>query len=62
MTNIYLMDCDEEALVDFVKDHEELQNKTNEQFQDKSRTVCLWERFANSLKLFVKVCTTWFEL
>ena len=35
MTNIYLMDSDEEAIVDFVKDHEELYDKNNEQFNDK---------------------------
>ena len=29
MTNIYLTDSDEEAIVDFVKDHEELYDKTN---------------------------------
>ena len=30
MTNIYLKDSDAEAIVDFVKDHEELCNKSNE--------------------------------
>ena len=29
MTNIYPMDSDEEAIVDFVKDPKELYNKTN---------------------------------
>ena len=61
MTNIYPMDPDEEAIVDFVKDHEELYNKTNEHFKDQARKECLWERFANSLKLSIKVCKTWFE-
>ena len=28
MTNIYLTDSDEEAIVDFVKDHEELYDKS----------------------------------
>ena len=40
MTNIYLTDSDEEAFVDFVKNHEELYDKTNEQFKDKARTAC----------------------
>ena len=31
MTNIYLTDSDEEAILDFVKDHKELYDKTNEQ-------------------------------
>ena len=30
MTNIHLMDSDEEAIVDFLKDHEELYDKTSE--------------------------------
>ena len=47
MTNIYLTDSDEEAIVDFGKDHEELYHKTNEHCKDKGRNECLWERFAN---------------
>ena len=61
MTNIYLTDSDEEAIVDFVKGHKELYNKSNEHFKDKARKECIWERFANSHKLSVKVCNTWFE-
>ena len=61
MTNIYLTDLDEEAIADFVKDHKELYEKTNEHFKDKARKGCLWERFTNSCKLSVKVCNTWFE-
>ena len=61
MSNIYLTDSDAEAIVDFVKDHKELYDKTNEHFKDKARKDCLWERFANSCKLSVKVCKTWFE-
>ena len=61
MTNIYLTDSNEEAIVDFVKDHEELYDKTNEHFQDKARKECLWEIFASSCKLSVKVCKTLFE-
>ena len=61
MTNIYLTDSDQEAIMDFVKDQEELYDKTNEHFMDKARKGCLWERFANSRKLSVKVCQTWFD-
>ena len=61
MTNIYLMDSDEESIVDFVKDHKELYDKANGHFQDKARKECLWEGLANSRKLSVKVCKTWFE-
>ena len=56
MTNIYLSDSDEEAIVDLVKDHKELSRCTmnNEHFKDKARKECLWERFANRRKLSVK--------
>ena len=37
MTNIYLSDSGQEAIVDFAKDHEELYIKTNEKFKDKTR-------------------------
>ena len=57
MTNIHLTDPGEGAIVDFVKDHKELYNKTSEHFKDKARK----ERFTNSCKLSVKVCKTWFE-
>ena len=46
MTYIYL--TDEEVIADFVKDDEELYNKTNKHFQEKAREDCLWERFASS--------------
>ena len=44
MTNIYLTDLDEEAILNFVKDHEKLYDKNNKQFKDKGRKECLWER------------------
>ena len=37
MTNIYLMDSDVETIVDLVKDHKELYDKTNEHFKDKAK-------------------------
>ena len=55
ITNIYLTDSDEEAIVDFVYDN------TNEHFKDTARVEFLWERFANSCKLSIKVCKTWFK-
>ena len=61
MTNIYFTDSDEKAIVDFVKDHEELFDKTNKHFKDKARKDCLWERFTSSHKLSVKVFKTWFK-
>ena len=56
MTSIYLTDSDEEAIVDFLKDHEELHDKIN----NKARKELLWERFTSSYKLS-KLCKTWFE-
>ena len=55
MNNIYLMDSDEEAIVDFVKDYKEFYDKTNEHIKNKARKGCLWERFVNSYSLSVKV-------
>ena len=54
MTNIYLIDSDEETIVDFVKDHD----KTNDKFKDKARKDCLWEGFTSNHNLSVKVCKT----
>ena len=41
MMKTYLIDSDEEAVVDFVNHHEELYNKTQEKFKDKARQDCL---------------------
>ena len=46
--------------MDFVKDHEDLYDKTNKHFKDKARKNCLWEGFPSSHNLSVKVCKTWF--
>ena len=43
------------------KDHEELFDKTDKHFKDEARKENLWESFANSRKLSVRVCKTWFE-
>ena len=51
MANIYLMDSDEEAIVNFVKDHKELYDKTNEHFGGKARKESLFEQFLNSRNL-----------
>ena len=59
--HICLTDSDEVAVVDFVKDHEELYDKTNEHFKDKARKKYLWDRFTNICKLYVKAYKTWFE-
>ena len=59
MTNIYQTHLDEEGIVDLMK---ELYGKINDRFKDKARKECLWERFAISHNLSVKVCKIWFEL
>ena len=61
MTNVYLTDSDEEAIVDFVKEYKELYEKTSEHFKDKSREESVWVQFTKSRKLSVKVCKTWFD-
>ena len=43
-----------------MKDHDELYDKTNEHFKDKTRKECLWEQFGNSHNV-VCVCKTWFD-
>ena len=48
MKNIYLTDSDEEAIMDFATDHEELFDKNNKHFKDKARKDCLWDRFTSS--------------
>ena len=37
MKSILLSDSDEEAIVEFVKQHEELYDKTNDSFKDKQK-------------------------
>ena len=54
----HLSHLDEKTVLDFLKEHEKLYDKTNEHFKDKARKECLWEQFANSRKLSVKVCKT----
>ena len=37
MKSIFLRDSDEEAIVEFVKQHKELYDKTNDNFKDKQK-------------------------
>ena len=41
MKSIFLSDSDEEAIVEFVKQHEELYDKTNDSFKDKQKFYIL---------------------
>ena len=62
MANVYHTDSDKEAVVDFVKDSKELYDNIDEHVEEKARKEFLWEQFAKSRKLSVKVCKTWFGL
>ena len=55
MKSIFLSDTDEEAIVDFVKQHNELS------FEDKQRKEGLCERVAASRNLSVNTVKKWFE-
>ena len=62
MKSIFLSDSDEEAIVDFMKQHEELFDKTHAKFKDKQRKERLWETVAASRNLPVStVMRKWFE-
>ena len=61
MKSIFLSDSDQEAIVDFVKQHEELFDKTHMKFKDKQRKERLWETVAASRNLSVSTVKKWFE-
>ena len=61
MKSIVLSDSDEKAIVEFVKQHKELYNKTHDKFKDKQRKKGLWERVAASRHLSVNTIKKWFE-
>ena len=44
MKSILLSDSDEEAIVEYVKQHEELYDKINDSFKDKQKKERLWEQ------------------
>ena len=59
--SILLSNSDEEAIVEFVKQREELYNKTHDKFKDKQRKEGLWERLAVSRNLSVNTVKKLFE-
>ena len=61
MKSIFLSDSDKEAIVEFVKQQEELYDKTNDSFKDKQKKERLWEQLAASRNLPVKTVKKWFE-
>ena len=62
MKSIFLSDSDEEAIVEFVKQHEELYDKTNDKFKDKQRKEGLWERLTASRNLSINTVKKWFKI
>ena len=61
MKSIFLSDSDKEAIVDFVKQHEELYDNTHMKFKDKQGKESLWEIVAASRNLSVNTVKKWFE-
>ena len=45
----------------FIKQHEELYNKTNNKFKDKQKKERLWETLAATINLTVNTVKKWFE-
>ena len=61
MKSIFLSDSNEEAIVEFVTQHEELYDKTNDSFKDKQKKERLWEQLAATRNLPAKTVKKWFE-
>ena len=61
MKSIFLSDSDEEAIVEYVKQPEELYDKTNDSFKDKQKKDRLWEQLAATRNLPVKTVKKWFD-
>ena len=61
MKSIFLSDSDKEAIVEFVKQHEELYDKTNDSFKDKQNKERLWDQLSATRNLPVKTVKKWFE-
>ena len=57
MKSIFLSDSDKEAIVEFVKQHEELYNS----FKDKQKKERLWEQIAATTNWPVKTVKKWFD-
>ena len=61
MKSIFLSDSDEKAIVEFIKQHKELYDKTNDRFKDKQKKARLWELLAATRNLPVKAVKKWFK-
>ena len=47
--------------MEFIKQHEELYDKTNDSFKDKRKKKRLWEQLASTRNLLIKTVKKWFE-
>ena len=56
MKSIFLSDSDEEAIVEFIKQHKELYDKTNDSFKDKQKKERLWETLVITRELICQDC------
>ena len=61
MKSIFLSDSDKEAIVEFIKQHEKLYDKTNDSFKDKQKKERLWEQLASTRNLPIKTVKKWFQ-
>ena len=61
MKSIFLRDSDQEAIVEFINQHEELYDKTNDSFKDNQKKERLWELLAATRTLPVKTVKKWFK-
>ena len=61
MKSVFLSDSDKEAIVEFVKQHEELYDETNDSFKDKQKKERCWESLAATRNLPVKTGMRWFD-
>ena len=61
ISQILLSDSDEEALVEYIKNHPELYDKGHELFKNKGHKACLWERIAAQRNMKPEDARKWFE-
>ena len=61
MKSIFLSDSDEEAIMEIVKQHKELYDRTTDNFKDKQKKERLWEQLAATRNLPIKTVQEWFE-
>ena len=56
MKSIFLSDSDEEAIMELIKQHEELYDKNNEKFKNKQKKERIWEDTSSHQELTCQHC------